>query len=813
MRRTSLSILCLAALAPGLAMAQFDFGGGASNDKPWTDFKLNSKTRLRLTFRNAGIDSILQLYQKQSGVTIVKDPALTDKFTLTSATPVSLNDAFQILATTLSLKGYSLQKEGKLLVIKKQDRNQGGGIPPISFPTPAEAELKVYPIKFANASQIARVVNEVFQSQGGFGGFGGGGGFGGNRFGGGGGGGNQFRPQGGAGGGAGGFNFAAFGRQQPQVRASSDDFSNSVIINAPRDQQDEVARIIRELDKKTEEPIASRVYKLVYASATEVQAVVQSVLNGNAPRGRGGANTQTASNPFVQIRAAFGGAAAGSGQVTADDRSNTLVVTATEENQVIVAKVISELDTKIDLQSSTFVFQLSNARADDVANLLNQAFGTRQGGGGGFGRTGANNQNRNNTQNRNTNQNRNNNTQNRFGSQNDVDDQIAQSSLPIALKDPTAESGELETSVAVAQAFGGGFFGGGQGNRNNRTGQSNVARDANGRIINVNDLTNQVTTISDPNTNSVIVVTTPENAKIIEDILNQLDKIPEQVMIETLIVEASLDKSSKLGVEFSYAGSRLLGQPGTTGTAGTTFPDTSATANSGFKFTTTGGNLSAIINALQTDERFSVLSTPRIFTSNNVQAEINISQQVPYVVNQRADANGNILFTYDFQEVGIILTVTPRITSNGYVAMEVTQTANELQGYTSFNAPIVNQREANTQVSVKDGETIILGGIIRNTITSSVRKVPLLGDIPILGNLFRSTVKGNAKTELLVFLTPRIVRDSDDARLLRDRGVKQLSPAVQKDLQNAIPPGTGEPQVIPPPADPKNSGTTKTNGR
>ncbi|CAN5579469.1 hypothetical protein BH11ARM2_BH11ARM2_24310 [soil metagenome] len=803
MRRTSLSILCLAALAPGFASAQqFDDGGGSSS-KAWSDFKLNPKTRLKLGFRNAGIDSILQLYQKQSGVTIVKDPNLNDKFTLTSATPVSLNDAFQILATTLSLKGYSLLKEGKLLVIKKQDQNRGGnpfpgGFDPSSLLKGQDTELKVYPIKFANASQLARVVNEVFQQNGGgFPNFGGGGG--GNRFGGGGGGQQRF------GGGQGGFNPAALGRQQgPQVKASSDDFSNSLIINAPHDQQDEVARIIRELDKKTDEPIASKVYKLTYASASDLQPVVQSLLNGNAPKGRGGANNQTSSNPFFQIRAAFGGSAAGSGQVTADDRSNTLVVTATDDNQAIVEKVIRELDTEVKLQSSTFVFQLSNARADDVATLLNQAFGTRSGTNSNANRTGTN-RNTNTNQNRN-NQNRNNNGGNRLGGQNDVDQQIAQSSLPIALKDPNAESGELETNVAVAQAFGGGFFGG-QNRNNNRGGtQQGTARDAQGRVINVNDLTNQVTTIADPNTNSVIVVTTPENAKIIQDILEQLDKIPEQVMIETLIVEASLDKSSKLGVEFSYAGSKLLGQPGTTGAATTTFPDTSATANTGFKFTTTGGNLSAIINALQTDDRFSVLSTPRIFTSNNVQAEINISQQVPYVVNQRADANGNILFTYDFQNVGIILTVTPRITSNGYVSMDITQTANELQGYTSFNAPIVNQREANTQVSVKDGETVILGGIIRNTVTSSVHKVPLLGDIPILGNLFKTTTKDNAKTELLVFLTPRIVHDSDDAALLKERSVKQLSPAVQKDIQNALPPGTGAPQVVPPATVPPKTG-------
>ena len=791
MMRTKLFILCGVAIMPLAAYAQFDFGGGStsapqSSGTAWSSFKLNTSKRVSLNFRNASADSIIQFYQQQSGVTIVKDPALTDRLSITSAKAVSLNEAFQILSTTLSLKGYNLEKEGNLLVIKKRQergRDEGrnnngmpGGFDITQFlqgQQQQSTELRVYPIKFANASQLARVLNDIFAQSGG-------GGFqfpGGGMI--------QFGGQGGRGG-RGGFNPAMMqmGRnnQQSGIRASADDFSNSVVVNAPRDRHREVKEIIDQLDKVTEAPQQSKTYKLEFASATDAQQVIQNVLNANAPRGRGGANAQQSSNPFTQMRQAFGGGAAGAGTVVADARTNSLVVTATDENQAIVEQVIKEIDTEVKVEAGTFVFPLSNARADDVATLLQSAFGNRQGSGGGnrnnFGGTGNRNQNRNN-------QNRNNNN-NAFGGARlggDVNnpDIIAQNnSLPIELEDPNAEGGLLATNVAVAQ-FGGGFFGG-QQNRNQNTGVQ--GRNAQGQLTNVQDPTGQVTIIPDVNTNSVIVVTTPDNADLVRQILGQLDKIPEQVMIETMIVEASLDSSSKLGVQWDFNSSKS----GTNHDVGTTFPDAANTVREGLRYTLAGTSWNVVLDALKKDDKFSILSTPRIFTSNNTQAEINISQRVPYVTSSREDVNGNFTFNYAFEDVGIVLNVTPRITSNGYVTMDVTQTANDLQGYTSFNAPIINQRQADTTVSVKDGETIVLGGIIRNSVTSSVRKVPLLGDIPILGELFKSTSKTNNKTELLVFLTPRIVRDDADAKLLRERNTKELSKDSQKQIGNKVPP-------------------------
>jgi len=802
LKRTIIAgVLIAPALFPNAAQAQFDFGGGAtsaSSSKPWADFKLNPKTKIKLQFRNAGIDSIISLFQDTSGVTIVKDPQLVDKLTLTSAKPVSISDAFQILSTTLSLKGYEMVKDGSLLVIRKKvDRPAAPAIDWTALAGASQgeqSELKVYPVKFASATALSRVLNEVFQSQaagGGFPGFNFGGGGGGGRF-------------GGAGGG-GGFQFGGFGqRQQPQVRASADEFSNSVVVNAPRSQQKDVADLITRLDKETDAPQRPVVYKLEFAGAAEVATSISNVLIANAPKGRGQSNTQQQGGGGF-FGALFGGGQANrqqQAQVSTDVRTNSIIVTATEDIHTLVKQIVTQLDQKIAVESSTFVIPLANARADSVASLLNSAFGTRSGLNGGGNRGGtAGGTNRPNTGTLGGGNN------NRVGGGNNLGGEVIDpNSIALQMKNPNADEGELLTTVGVAQGFGGGFFGG-QNNQNNQNRNQNVARDSSGKVVNIQDLQNQVTTIADPNTNSIIVVTTPENAELLRRIVSQLDKIPEQVMIQTIIVEASLDDSKKLGFEWTLAQNNVFNQTGATGTASTLFPDAANTVAQGFKYSLVGGALQATIKAIQTDDRFNVLSTPRIFTSNNVQAQINISQSIPYILSSRQDANGNFTYNYDFRDVGIVLTVTPRITSNGYVTMDVDQQANDLQGYTSFNAPIINQRQAQTTVSVKDGETIVLGGIIRNTVTSSVRKVPLLGDIPLLGELFRSTTKGKSKTELLVFLTPRVVRDSDDARMLRQNQQNQLSSGSQKDLNTALPQKGGTP-----PPTTKGGGDKKGNG-
>lgn len=789
-----------AVMLPTLILAQDLIG--LEDLHPWQSFKLNPKTRIALNFHGASVDAVIDLLSKTSGVTIVKDPSLVGAITVTSAKPVPLNDAFQILATTLSLKGYTMSKQGNLLVIKgQQQNNRGGGLqlPPgfdmttMMGNSNPQTELRVFPITYANASQLAKVVNDVFAPNGQQTN---------NPF--------QFMQQGGRGGNPfnrGGaaqrFNFGGGGNtQQPNVRASSDDFSNSVIVNAPSSMMDQVSEIIKKLDKQSDDPQTAQVYHLTYATASLLAPTIQNVLTSNAPKGRGGIGGQNVDfGQRIQQAFRFGSTQAAFGTVVADDRTNSLVVTATPENHILVKKVIEDLDTEVPIQNTTFVFPLANARATDVATLMQQSFGTRTGLTNNRATTPAPANSRQQVPNRNNSGGGSTTRPPGLGGEVTPDG----NSLQIPLADPNSDSGDLMTSVGVTQGggFGQVFRGGGGGGfgGQNQNNQNTIGRDAQGRPVNIRDLQNQITVIPDPNTNSLIVVTTPDNVQLVQTILDQLDRIPQQVMIQTMIIETSLDKSSQFGVEWKFAQTKAFGNKGTTGTGSNDFGLASANpALEGFKYTLSGGDLGIFLNALKTDTKFQVLSTPRIFTSNNSLAQINISQSIPYVLSTTTDVNtGSQSFNYAFEDVGIILTVTPHITSNGYVTMDVDQTANDLQGYTSFNAPIVNQRTASTTVSVKDGDTIILGGIIRNNVTSTVKKIPLLGDLPLLGQLFRSTSKDNQKTELMVFLTPRVVRNPDEAQKLREEQSKSMSPDGQKTLKNAIPTPIGDGHKSPPP--------------
>jgi general secretion pathway protein D len=765
-------------MLPFVAAAQFEFGDTAVVKQPWEQFKLDTKKTIKLDFRNASVDLVLDLLSRTSGITIVKDPSLADRLTVTTPKAVKLVDAFEIVNAALGLRNYEIKKEGNMLVVRKKPTmgfgGRGGGMGMPRTPDmgmgggpQSRTELKVYKVKYASSAKVAQVINEVFGGQtnnrfgrGGFGGFGG--------------------PMG-------MIDFMGGGAftQETPARASSDDFSNSVIVNATSTVHKQVADLIKEIDQQTDQPMNTKVYPLQFASSDDAVTLVQNVLTANAPKGRGGSGSS--STVPIDMRfggmmgGRFGGSQATMGNVVSDIRTNSLIVSATDETHAIVAKVLESIDTEVKVENSTFVVSLKNARADLVATLLSQTFGSRTG----TGTNAGGNANRTNTNRTNTNNRRTNTgggtggtgTGGRTGATIQDED-----SFGVALEDPNGNGGDLLTSVGVAQMFPTQRTN--AGTRSTTGTGGTTGRNAAGQLVNVRNLQGQVTVIADTNTNSLIIVTEPGNVDLVKQILSQLDKIPEQVMIETMIIEATLDESTKFGVEWNMIQDKFLGNTGVSGSGGMDYNlKDPLNPPRGFKYTVTGGNLTGFLNLLKQDKNYNVLSTPRIFTSNNVQAVINISQSIPYVVSQREDANGNMTFNYSFQDVGIVLTVTPRISANGMVTLDVNQTANDLQGYTSFNAPIVNQRQAQTTVSVMDGETVILGGIIRNTVSSTVKKLPLLGDIPILGNLFRSTDKSKVKTELLVFLTPRIVRTPEDAQIEKASQEKQLSKQSQAQIE------------------------------
>jgi general secretion pathway protein D len=807
------------------------FGGGATA-KPWASFKLNPKVRVKLDFRNASADAVLHVLSQASGIPIVKDPSLTGTISLESPKPLSLDDAFSLLNTKLGLMNFEIAKQDNFLVV----RPSRGGFSTTSFGTGTnpfaglgagggrnQLELRVYNIKYADATQLANTINAVFAATptaanpfafgltgpgnpnapagGGPGGFGGGPGGGGpGGFGGGpGGGGGGFGGRGGGRFGRGGGG-AGFGQDQSQnVKASADAYSNSLIVNAPSSVQGQIRELIDEIDKPTTQPMQTEVFKLNYAIASDIEPIVQNILSSSQPLGRGGSTAGT-NRPggFGGPGGGFGGGGGPGGffarliggnnqnaygTVSAYANTNSLVVTAIQTNLDEIKDVISQLDKPVKYQSTTFVYVLKNARADVVANLLNQSFGNRTTGnasnGGSLTNTGP--------------------TQTAINT-------TTAAGTPGAGVAGNATPGGLNTG-GFGAGGGGGYRGGAGGNNqygggttsNNMQNTATNSLDAEGHVVSVLNLYGQVLLVPNIDTNSVIVVAPPQDQPIVKNILDQLDEIPEQVMIETLVVEVSLEKKDQFGIEWSFLNNKPFGIHGATGSGSQSFGlQSNTTQPQGLRYTLTAPEYQAFITALSADTKFNVLSTPRIFTTNNATSQINISQSIPYVTNTTVDTTGTQIFNYNFLNVGIVLTVTPRITEGGYVTMDVSQTADDFVSFTSFNAPITNQRQAQTTVSVMDGNTVVLGGIISNQVNNTVNKIPILGDIPLIGQLFRSTSHDNQKTELLVFLTPHVVRSPADAEKLRMSTEGELGKTTQ--------------QMIPIPTAPSDGAVGKSTG-
>ena len=279
--------------------------------------------------------------------------------------------------------------------------------------------------------------------------------------------------------------------------------------------------------------------------------------------------------------------------------------------------------------------------------------------------------------------------------------------------------------------------------------------------------------------NTLLISANPRYFETIERIIQQLDEPQPQVLVDVILAEVILDDTTDLGVDWNLS---LKANGGAwnvnTGTRFGVQADILRPA-SGFNFSVTGGDFEVFLRALQSKGNLEVLSRPQILASDNQEAMILIGQEVPVVTSSRVTDTGTFN-TVTHRKTGIQLTVTPRISPDGFVRMEVSPEISSLstssvQISEDLNAPVFNTREANTTVTVQDGHTIVIGGLIRTQDEQRDSKVPLLGDIPLLGALFRSTTDIKERTELLIILTPRIIRTGPDADRMSDEHIDQFN--------------------------------------
>jgi general secretion pathway protein D len=317
---------------------------------------------------------------------------------------------------------------------------------------------------------------------------------------------------------------------------------------------------------------------------------------------------------------------------------------------------------------------------------------------------------------------------------------------------------------------------------------------------------NRIRIIANRRNNALLVYATPNEYSVIEGMLRKIDIIPLQVLIEATIAEVTLNDTLNYGTQF-YLGGKFAGTLTTAGpltststTATTAGSLTSTVFSVGGTPTTIGSNfpgfvlangIREVINALSNVTQIKVLSAPQLMVLDNEPARLQVGSLVPVLTQSQQSTlapGAPVVNSIDYRDTGVIMLVTPRVNSGGLVTLDISQEVSDVATLSTgnINSPTFNQRLIRTRVAVQDGQTVGMAGLIRDSDTQGNSGIPVLKDVPVLGTLFSSQTNSRARTELLVLITPHVVKDQRDARALTEDLRHQLINAglVRQDLQH-----------------------------
>ncbi|CAA0125886.1 Type II secretion system protein D [BD1-7 clade bacterium] len=310
---------------------------------------------------------------------------------------------------------------------------------------------------------------------------------------------------------------------------------------------------------------------------------------------------------------------------------------------------------------------------------------------------------------------------------------------------------------------------------------------------------------ADEASNSIIITAQPDVMEGLKALVKRLDIPREMVLVEAIIVEVLVNDDKALGFDFLVANQNsgfggtnnssslaALAPAFTTNTdnaaAGLASALTSTALQGGtwgvLDYNPDGSSFAAILTALEENGETNILSTPSLMTLDNNEASIVVGQEVPFITGSFTSTGnnssnpGNPFQTIERSNVGITLNVTPHVNKGEQITLDITQIVSGLTGSTAAQVGsadiITNERKIETSVRVRDGDTVVLGGLIRDEVQESVRKVPLLGDIPWIGRLFKSSSSNIRKTNLMVFLRPTVVRNATESLKLSEKSYRDI---------------------------------------
>lgn len=681
-----------------------------------------------LNFVDASIDIILDELSSAAGFIVVKEVKPEGRVTLVSKQPVSPAEAVSLLNTVLRNAGYAAIQQDRILKIVNKDVAKRLNIPVRSGNDPEkiaktdELITQVIPLRFADATQLKTDLGPLISSEADF-----------------------------------------------TANASA----NALVITDTSANIRRVVEIVAALDTNLGSAVDVKVFQLKFANATTAARLINEVFGnldatrpqqnqgGNNPGGGGDDGPGGRFRRFMEQAARNNQQNSRTGKVSAgaDERTNSIIVTGPSDLLETVAGVIKELDSNPAAEETVYVYRLKNAQALNLEQVLNSLF------------NGTPITNRTSTSNADTLRNARSSSGSFSGS---------------------GRSGNTGTrgNTGINSPFGtfGGMFGQNTGRTQtfggNRGNTQNVS--ANAQAV-ASDLAGQVSIIADTDTNSLLIRTAPGNYARVKSVLDEMDKPVRQVLIKVLIAEVTHTNGSDIGAELSALNIRASGNGQQ---AQTNFLIPGIQQNgTGLVVQLLETDFQATIRLLETQGKLDVLSRPYILASDNQLASITVGQEVPLIDSSRITDTGQTINTLSYQDVGILLDVIPSINPDGLVILDVAPEISTLTGETvpisdTASQPIIAKRSAQTRVGVRSGNTIVIGGLMEDRVTESVNKVPLLGDIPLLGEAFKRTVKNKAKTELLIFLTPHVADSPEQIP-----GMSKEEVDATKLLPKAIGPG------------------------
>lgn len=530
-----------------------------------------------------------------------------------------------------------------------------------------------------------------------------------------------------------------------QVQLSADTRLNAVVAATSAANLAVLKDLIQRLDvSMPSQEWGTRIYQLQYADATNVANIINSVYQGaSRQQGFGGGFFFFLQQAGRQRNQAQGSLA---GNVVAQEYPTTnsvIISTATARNFELIEQFIKQLDVPTPPQQRevTRIFNLEYANAEDLASLLSDLWADQETTGGG------------------------------------------------------------------------GFF--------------NFVRQmqrASAEQTDVNSLAGKVRLFADPQTNSLVVTTAARYVHDVEEIVRQLDIVRGQVWLDITILEATLDDSTKLGMELSLTEKRLFGvdafgkgrAPGKNPLTGTFTSDVNLDQEvTGFTLSLATKEYLAFLHTLMRENKVKTLSRPSVQVRDNQQVVFRSGRDIPYLQSARtSDFLTGQIFDFNFlQDIGINITITPHIarrvasaSGKRTIGLEIQQIGvSNLIEFTSFNAPLTEDSSIQTYVDAEDGQQVVIGGLKKQKKQKVTDKVPILGDLPLVGRLFKRTEEVTQDTEIVVIISPHIVdinRPEDRARLeelqqerfgSQERGTQKKEPPLQ-------PPSEGAPQPLPLPA-------------